>query len=636
MPSIVSSAADLAAALRATPDVPDQLEALAATLHDQGHDLPDILAALPPEAITPGCAAALARGFLRQRRSANEARIADIRDDLVHRRAELQALHRVNAVAIGSLDEATILNNVVDAVADVMGVDVCSIYLLHGPSQLVLQATFGLSRTAVGKARLSIGEGLTGWAAQEGHPVAVSDLWRDARAKYLPETEEDPYHSMLSVPIAATARERILGVLNVQTRDCREFTPDEITFLEMIAGQLGLSIENARSYGQTDAQLRQKVNALTTLHQVVVAVSSSLDLRRVLDTIALQALGLCQGEASVIYARKSHQQQLRVEAQCGAGLPHYADAAQQVALASIQQGVHQVATLPGAGGEEPRTMVCVPLRGHGSTYGALVVYAPAGRPFDAETIDLLTDFACEAALAIENAQLHLATQQSLEAKSVLLSELHHRVKNNLQTVASLLSLALRHTKSEEASETLRESYNRVRSIAAAHDLLSRQAIGVTTIGEVARTVIDLLEPTTQGRAAVRFLTEGATIELETREATTLAILLNELLTNAIRHGLRGREAGTIKVSYGRQGSQVWVTVADDGNGLPQDFTLSKNKGLGLSIVRTLVEADLHGQVDWKGGQGAQFTLLFSPPAPSAAREAPGRDRQGQAGRGGGR
>jgi two-component sensor histidine kinase len=271
----------------------------------------------------------------------------------------------------------------------------------------------------------------------------------------------------------------------------------------------------------------------------------------------------------------------------------------------------------------------VPLRGHGSTYGALAVFAPAGQAFESDTVDLLTDFACEAALAIENAQLHQATQQSLEAKSVLLSELHHRVKNNLQTVASLLSLALRHSKSEEAIETLRESYNRVRSIAAAHDLLSKQAIGITTIGDVARKVIELLEPTVQGRVAARFLTEGESIELETREATTLAILLNELLTNAVRHGLRGRESGTVKVSYGRQGSQVWVTVTDDGNGLPPDFTLNKNKGLGLSIVRTLVEADLRGQVDWKGDQGAQFTLLFCPPTPSGGRELHARHSPGQ-------
>jgi two-component sensor histidine kinase/putative methionine-R-sulfoxide reductase with GAF domain len=541
-----------------------------------------------------------------------------IRLELDRRRAELRALQRVNAVATGSLDENTVLSNVVGAVADVMGVDVCSIYLRQGQNQLVLRATYGLSQEAVGHARLHVGEGLTGLAAEQGSPVAVPDIWADSRAKYLPETKEDEYHSIMSVPIKAAATEHVQGVLNVQTREVREYTNDDIGFLEMIAGQLGLSIENARSYGQTDAQLRQKVNALTTLHQVVLAVSSSLDLRRVLNTIARQALTLCQGESSAILARKG--QQLRVEAFCGDGDLEHTEFVREVARAAILQGAHQVQLSPPGEDNVQRALLCVPLRGHGSTYGALAVYGKAEQGFDGETSDLLTDFACEAAMAIENAQLHQATQQSLEAKSVLLSELHHRVKNNLQTVGSLLSLALRHTKSEEASETLRDSYNRVQSIAAAHDLLSRQTIGVTTIGEVANKVISLLEPTVQARGSVKFIAEGDQIDVETREATTLAILLNELLTNAMRHGLRGREGGTIRVLYGRQGSEVWVSVADDGNGLPPDFTLNKNRGLGLSIVRTLCEADLHGQVNWASDHGgARFTLLFAPSGGSNTR-----------------
>ncbi|HWE60787.1 MAG TPA: GAF domain-containing protein [Chloroflexota bacterium] len=596
-----------------------QLAQIGAEIAAQDMPLARALAALPADERTPRAAAALATGYT-EAQAARAARDTDtMRSALERQQAELAALHHVNAVATSSLDEVTVLNKVVKAVAQVMHVDVCSIYLLPAAGHLVLRATYGLNPLAVDKASLAMGEGVTGWAAQQGRTVAVSDLWCDARAKYLPETAEEDYHSLLSVPIRVAIGDHVLGVINVQTRECREFKQDEISFLEMIAGALGLSIENARLYGQTDAQLRQKINALTMLHQVVVAVSSSLDLHRVLNTIASQALSLSQGENSAIFARKG--QQLREEAHCCEGDLQDRDAVQQTALAAIQQHTHQVNQLPGEADQPPRVVLCVPFHGHGSTYGALAITSKPGQQFDDETIDLLTDFAAEAALAIENARLHQATQQSLEAKSVLLSELHHRVKNNLQTVASLLSLALRHCKSEEAANTLRESYNRVRSIAAAHDLLSRESIGVTTIGDVARKVIELLEPTVQGRTAIRFLNEGETIDLETREATTLAILLNELITNAARHGLKGRESGTVRVTYGRQGSQVWVTVADDGNGLPEGFTLSKNRGLGLSIVRTLVEADLHGQVDCTGENGARFTLLFSPPTPASAQRA---------------
>jgi two-component system, sensor histidine kinase PdtaS len=609
----------LAGAMAAAGADPGKLEALGAHYGAAGVPLPTLLASLPELPSSGDAASALAAGYLRAREQSDQHELARLRLELHRRRAEITALQRVNTVATSSLDERTVLIKVVDAVADVMGVAVCSIYLLQGSNGLLLAATYGLNPSAVGTARLSLGEGLIGWAAQNRETTNVPDLWCDARAKYLPETREDPYHSLLAVPIMATGGEALLGVIAVQTRQSREFTADEITFLEMVAGQLALSIENARSYGQTDARLRQKVAALTTLHQIVVAVAGSLDLRRVLDTIAEQAVTLGQCAGSAILTRKTPQQHLRVEAGWGVDVEEQLEQIQRVALACIQQRAPRVDLLPGPTADATRAVVCGPLRGHGSTFGVLVVVGKPGQSFDGETCDVLNDFASVAALAIENAQLHQATRQNLEAKSVLLAELHHRVKNNLQTVASLLSLALRHSKSEEASNTLRESYNRVRSIAAAHDLLSRQAIGVTTIEAVARKVIELLEPTLQGKAAVRFVVEGEAIELETREATTLAILLNELLTNAVRHGLRGRDQGTIRVLYGRQGSQVWVTVADDGNGLPPEFSLGKNKGLGLSIVRTLVEADLHGQVDWGGDQGAGFTLLFTPPAAGAGR-----------------
>jgi len=608
----------LAGALAVAGDDAGYLEALGAHYNAAGMPLPTLLAALPNAPGAGPAASALATGYLRAREHHDQHELARLRLELHRRRAEITALQRVNTVATSSLDERTVLTKVVDAVADVMGVAVCSIYLLQGSNTLLLAATYGLSPSAVGAARLSLGEGLIGWAAQHCQTTNVSDIWGDVRAKYLPETKEDPYHSILAVPIMATGGEAILGVITVQTRECREFTSDEITFLEMVAGQLALSIENARSYGQTDARLRQKVAALTTLHQIVVAVAGSLELRRVLDTIAEQALTLCQCDGSAILARKG-QQQLRVEATQGVDNPEHRELIQRVAFSAMQQRSQRTDILPGSSLDTARALVCVPLRGQGSTLGVLVVVGKPGQSFDAETCDILNDFASVAGLAIENAQLHQATRRNLESKSVLLAELHHRVKNNLQTVASLLSLALRHTKSDEASNTLRESYNRVRSIAAAHDLLSRQTIGVTTIEAVARKVIELLEPTLLGKAAIRFLAEGETIELETREATTLAILLNELLTNAVRHGLRGRDQGTVRVLFGRQASQVWVTVADDGNGLPADFSLGKNKGLGLSIVRTLVEADLRGQVDWGGDGGASFTLLFTPPAPSAGR-----------------
>ena len=144
---------------------PAGLESLGAELQAGGHTLPDVLAALPSTTV-PVDAAAIAAGYLAAQSGSEADELGRVRAELERRRAELAALHRVNAVATSSLDEQTVLGKVVCAVAEVMGVDVCSIYLLQGPNQLVLGATCGLNPLAVGTARLLVGEGLTGWAAE--------------------------------------------------------------------------------------------------------------------------------------------------------------------------------------------------------------------------------------------------------------------------------------------------------------------------------------------------------------------------------------------------------------------------------------------------------------------------------------
>ncbi len=159
----------------------------------------------------------LTQGYTEVKARREGASLQQAADSLASRKAELSALHRVNAAANSSLDERAILSTVVQVVAEVTGAAVCSIYLLQPPNMLVLAATKGLNPSAVGRARMAVGEGITGFAARERCTVAVPDIWRDPRANYLPETSEDPFHSMISVPIINRSLDRLLGVLNVQT-----------------------------------------------------------------------------------------------------------------------------------------------------------------------------------------------------------------------------------------------------------------------------------------------------------------------------------------------------------------------------------------------------------------------------------
>ncbi|MBI4785447.1 MAG: GAF domain-containing protein [Chloroflexi bacterium] len=161
--------------------------------------------------------------------------------------AQLSALREITRAisAAWSLDQ--ILALITRKTARAMDVDSCSIYLLDdGGEYLVLKATTGLAPQAVGHAHLKFGEGLTGHAAKIGKPVAASQASRDPHFKYLPETKEKMFQSLLAVPLIS--RGKVIGAVNVQTREGREYSSDEIELLSIIADVAAGELEKALLY----------------------------------------------------------------------------------------------------------------------------------------------------------------------------------------------------------------------------------------------------------------------------------------------------------------------------------------------------------------------------------------------------
>jgi two-component system, sensor histidine kinase PdtaS len=580
-------------------------------------------------------AAWLAQGYAETRTRRDGDSLQQATDSLASRKAELSALHRVNAAANSSLDERAILATVVQVVAEVTGAAVCSIYLLQPPGTLMLAATKGLNPDAIGRATMPLGNGITGWAAKERRTIAVPDIWRDPRANYLPETSEEPFHSMVSVPIVNRSLDRLLGVLNVQTEEPRAFEDDEIAFLEMVSGDLALAIENARSYALTDRQLHRKVEELTALRRVIAMVASSLEFQRVLDSIAEGAVTLVGADASAIVVADGPTGSAARVAACygiaeGHGCTGHADEGPVAhALATGQPVVVPdiVARRQDPGGDDVAlrqafcSMFLVPFQGRHHTRGALCVYSRTSRTWTREEVDLVAAFAGEAAMALENASLYEEAQRGLATKSVLLSELHHRVKNNLQNVASLLSLGLRHATAPEARLVLEESRTRIQSIAAVHDLLSQGDVGLTTIGDVARKMAEIAEQGAAPHRHVRMAVHGDRIALATQQATTLAIVLNELLTNALRHAFHGRAEGSVAITHRTLDRRAELTVADDGVGLPPGFDPERDQGLGLSIVAALTRQDLRGELHLGPNAAGGTTVSLRFPLGTGAQQA---------------
>jgi two-component system, sensor histidine kinase PdtaS len=182
-------------------------------------------------------------------------------------------------------------------------------------------------------------------------------------------------------------------------------------------------------------------------------------------------------------------------------------------------------------------------------------------------------------------------------KDATIREIHHRVKNNLQTVASLLRLQSRRLSSGEARDALAESVRRISSIALVHETLSQDHRQRVSFDKVAQRLIDMLATgLTDPDRPVTMRLEGAAGELPAEVATPLALVLSELLQNAVEHAFQAR-GGTVTITFERRTASLYVEVCDDGDGVPEGWSLEVNANLGLRIASTLVESELGGTLD---------------------------------------
>jgi two-component sensor histidine kinase len=188
----------------------------------------------------------------------------------------------------------------------------------------------------------------------------------------------------------------------------------------------------------------------------------------------------------------------------------------------------------------------------------------------------------------------------LLSKDATIREIHHRVKNNLQTIGSLLRLQGRRLESPEARSAIEESVRRIRSIALVHESLSRNAEEDFPFSDVLRPILRMAEESmVTPENPIYFRVDGDAGRLPSNVATPLAVVLNELLQNAVDHAFPDESelhGGHVKVSLRREDERLSIAIADDGVGLPPDFDLGSGSGLGLTIVRTLVETELGGTI----------------------------------------
>jgi two-component system, sensor histidine kinase PdtaS len=236
---------------------------------------------------------------------------------------------------------------------------------------------------------------------------------------------------------------------------------------------------------------------------------------------------------------------------------------------------------------------CIPLLVHGSVTGAVILLRDVT---DVRRLDRL-----------------------LLSKDAAIREVHHRVKNNLQTISSLLSLQARRVALGAGREALREAERRVRSIALVHEILSRDPGDQVPFGEIVGSLVQMAEDSVVSSRPIEITVSGDLGDVAADVATPLAVTLAEVLQNAVEHAFadESSDPGHVVVVLQHRGDELWVTVRDDGNGLPDDFDIERTDSLGLSIVRDLVSSQLGGSITMEpvpAVEGGGTRVLISVPA----------------------
>ena len=459
----------------------------------------------------------------------------------------LQLLTQTIAAVNSTLDLEEVLGLVASKVASALDADACFVYLYdERADELILRATHGASVDEIERRpRMRPGEGLTGAAVAERAPVMIAEKAHlDPRFKHFTSVHEEEYESILAVPILA--REKLEGALNVRTRLPREYSQAEVELLEALAAQVAQSIEHAKLY----AQAQRRVEELEALAEISEAVSESLYLEESIDQIVRTTMtALDASRASLV----------------------------------LEDGQTQWSSgVPGAHTER------MPLRWKRREIGALV--CERDRPFGDDDRALLASIAHHAAVAVEHGRAVM--------RGVVAQEIHHRVKNNLQTVASLLRLQAQ-SADIDPQQALGDSVNRILAIAAVHEVLTERLADDV---ELAPLIAELRAMIVQGLGSGKEVsTELEDVSLAGDRATALALVFTELLQNAFEHG-----GDHVAIRLERRGDDLALTVADDGGGL-----VGEPKGTGLSIVRALVADELRGQLELRSdGAGLRAEVVF--------------------------
>src|SRR5437879_2284541 len=542
---------------------------------------------------------------------------------------ELSFLHEVAQLASSARDWDEMLRIVIGRTTDAMGAEVSSLYLLERSDGLLrLVATNGLNRGGIGRATLRVGEGIVGWVANARVPLAARDVRSEPRWKWVPEVDEKRFTSMLSVPVIA--RDEVIGVMNVQTVEPRDFGREEIDFLQTIANQVAGIIEKGRLQRESDRKLRE----VSALFEVSNVLTSTLDLDEVLALVVDRLVRVYPGASGAILLREEGDA-VRERARSGE-LGKIAGAAARRALAERRPIV-------------AFDHIAVPLIANDRLLGAVVLQVPDYKEFLEEEVRFVGALANQAALAIDKASLYALERKTTEslreldrARADFMAVVTHDLRTPLSVIRGHLEMLAEKNGTQKARLPLAEATSQVVRL---DQLVDRILAGVRTDRpelSLRRTRFDLRATVTAALKEVAPMARrhkltgpraGQPVFVRGDKRRTAEVVAG-LVHNATKYAPQGTR---ITVRIERADDRAIVRVQDQGRGVPPNERARifepyargvgmdevPGSGIGLFASRRVVEGqggDIWVEDAPEGGAIFAFTLpLARAPAETASR-----------------
>ncbi len=554
-------------------------------------------------------------------------------------RERAETLRHVVELLNASLSVDEVLQDLAEASARSLNADDCSILLLDPEGgDLVFRASTDIPRATIEAGLRVPAEGsIAGRVIREQNAQAVADVLADPDYyTKIANGTGTPLRSLLAVPLFRG--EQVRGVVEALYAEPREFDTDEVQMLVAISNSAAAAMENAQLYESTQKLLMQRTAELNTIRQVAAAINQTLTLEAILNRGLREMIQASPADAGVIYVmdpeRNPAEMLLKVEASMP---PNFTGRYSALPLDEVMGFLGQHAE-PGASpcsGGAPLSLgaehlpaplqtagfhsaLALALYVHDQCLGIIGLLADRPDAFSPSDQGFLHCIADQIAVAVENARLLAQARQDVQTRATLLHEVNHRVKNNLAAILGILSLEMNRSFPDQADyrAVLRDIQSRIQGLATVHDLLSATHWSPLPLEKLVGDVIGAVLGSSPLRQKVELVVNPAGTEqllIAPKQAASLALIINELVTNSVKHAFRDRDRGRIEVSfYTNPVDQrtVVLELRDDGPGWPENVVQGMAEGVGLRLIRMTTRSPLRGRFSMHNDGGAVAILTF--------------------------